>query len=110
MKCENIKDIVLTPEENNVFKLFKKKDRVFLTTEQYNTLLLSGLIKPGIGGKTSWFDDVNDGYCEISDLGKKFRQFQKMNFIDTLLKSFLCPIAVSFITTLITILISKYLA
>ena len=74
MKCENIKDIVLTPEENEIFMLFKHSDKVFLTVAQYKLLLPTGLIKSSLNNKTGWFDNLLDGYCEISDLGKRYRE------------------------------------
>lgn len=69
--------VVLSPQEQKLFDLFKDSDKAFLTLEQFNILREKGLVNGSLGGKSDWFDNLpQQGICEISDRGKNLRAYQ----------------------------------
>lgn len=77
METIDVSKIVLTDIEQRLFDLFRGKDDVELTKDEYKILLHKNLIKDSIGGKTGWFDNLpQKGICTISDIGKDLRAYQ----------------------------------
>lgn len=69
--------VVLSPEEQKLFDLFKNSDEAFLTLEQFNILREKGLVGSLLGGKSDMFGDLpQQGICEISNRGKNLRAYQ----------------------------------
>ena len=66
------KKIILTPEEQQIFNLFKKSDKVFLTVDEYYILADVGLLEY----RSDSFEPLEDDFCELSDLGKRFKEYQ----------------------------------
>lgn len=75
MQNVDFSKIVLTAEEQEIFTLFKNSDKAFLTVAQYKILSRTGFIKHCINGKSDWFDDLSDGICELSDSGKRYKEY-----------------------------------
>lgn len=67
---QDYKKIILTPEEQKIFNLFKKSDKVFLTVNEYYTLADVGLLE--------YRSVLRDDFCELSDLGKRFKEYQRL--------------------------------
>jgi len=92
--------IVLTEEESAIFKKFNKADTAFLTKEEFFLLDRKGLIKSSVNGKSTWFENPENGLCSISQKGKEFRAYRKEHNKELWLVNAKIPIIVSIITNL----------
>lgn len=97
----DVDKIVLTPEENRIFKLVRKHPGITLDYQKSHSLHAMGLIYPETKGKNRYGVYEHSDRWRISTTGERFIAYRRIQLKDIFFKSILCPIVVSLLTNLV---------